>query len=485
MAALVRRHGPMVLGVCRRVLGNHHDAEDAFQATFLVLARKAGSIVPRELVGNWLYGVAHRTALKARTRIGKQRVRERPVAEMPEPEAAAPGECWRDLRPLLDQELSRLPNKYRIPIVLCDLEGKAGKEAARQLGWPEGTVASRLSRGRAILAKRLTRQGLTIAGGSLAAALSQNGASAGVPAVLASASAKNASLLAAGQTVAAGQISANVAALTQGVLKAMFLNKLKITLVLFAVIGVVGLGLGGVSFRAAANDQPTVASAPQQVARAQGKRSQTVAAQPAKADAQKPTKRDTGKKKPADQDQVRQILEMVLKGMQAYRDSKGGDKDKKTQPPDKAASNLYAEAFLKAFSIASEIAKAKRKARARTGPEDDAVFDAYGPAFVQAYERAKTLKKVLEERKASGGEQGTKALEALNLFLKAGKNFEQAVKRRAKAQAVEHAKREIEGALKKVKKTTQDQRAELETLEEIERVVTDMKEKVRRRKDQR
>ena len=146
--ALVRRHGPMVLGVCRRVLRNHHDAEDAFQATFLVLVRKAASIVPREMVANWLYGVAYRTALKARSMIARQRVRERQVTEMPEPEAAEPDDCWRDLQPLLDQELSRLPDKYRVPIVLCDLEGKTGKEAARQLGWPEGTVASRLARGR-------------------------------------------------------------------------------------------------------------------------------------------------------------------------------------------------------------------------------------------------------------------------------------------------------------------------------------------------
>src|SRR5262249_2303195 len=117
-AALVRRHGPMVWGVCRRVLGGHHDAEGAFQATFLVLVRKAASVLPREMVANWLYGVAHQTALKARATAARRRGRERQVTAMPEPEAARQ-DLWDDLQPLLDQELSRLPDKYRAVIVLC------------------------------------------------------------------------------------------------------------------------------------------------------------------------------------------------------------------------------------------------------------------------------------------------------------------------------------------------------------------------------
>src|SRR5262249_42961899 len=123
-AALVRRHGPMVLGVCRRMLHNPHDAEDAFQATFPVLGRKAATIARRELLGNWLYGVAYRTALDARAAAARRRVREKQVSEMPEPEASASEDVWRDLRPLLDEELSRLPDKYRVPVVLCDLEGR-------------------------------------------------------------------------------------------------------------------------------------------------------------------------------------------------------------------------------------------------------------------------------------------------------------------------------------------------------------------------
>src|SRR5262245_42272527 len=156
LAALVRRHGAMVWGVCRRVLGNYHDAEDAFQATFLVLVRKAASVVPREMVANWLHGVARQTALKARATAAKRKDRERQVAEMPEPTAAEQGP-WRDLRPLLDEALRRLPARYRAVIVLCDLQALTRQEAARQLGVPEGTVAGWLARARTMLAKRLTR----------------------------------------------------------------------------------------------------------------------------------------------------------------------------------------------------------------------------------------------------------------------------------------------------------------------------------------
>ena len=134
LEVLVRRHRPMVWGVCRRILHNHHDSEDAFQATFLVLVRKAASVMPREMVGNWLYGVAHQTALKARATTARRHMREKQVVDMPEPAVTAQ-DLWRDLRSVLDQELSRLPEKYRVAIVLCDLEGKTRKEAARQLGW--------------------------------------------------------------------------------------------------------------------------------------------------------------------------------------------------------------------------------------------------------------------------------------------------------------------------------------------------------------
>src|SRR6516164_5799813 len=161
LAALVQRHGPMVWGVCRRVLRNDHDAEDAFQAAFLVFVRKAGSIVPRQMVANWLYGVAHQTALNARTAASRRKGRERQVAEMPE-SAVAEQDLWHDLKPILDEELSRLPDKYRSVVVLCDLEGKTRKEAARQIGVPDGTIAGWLARARVMLAKRLTQRGVAL-----------------------------------------------------------------------------------------------------------------------------------------------------------------------------------------------------------------------------------------------------------------------------------------------------------------------------------
>ncbi|HEX3315340.1 MAG TPA: RNA polymerase sigma factor [Gemmataceae bacterium] len=126
-AALVRRHGPMVWGVCRRIVAHHQDAEDAFQATFLVLARKAATVRPRAMVVNWLFGVAQRTALKAKTMAGKRQAREKQVTPLPDRAEAERG-AWENLESLLDQELANLPDKYRIAIVLCDLEGKKGKD---------------------------------------------------------------------------------------------------------------------------------------------------------------------------------------------------------------------------------------------------------------------------------------------------------------------------------------------------------------------
>lgn len=218
--ALVRRHGAMVWGVCRRILGNEADAEDAFQATFLVLVRKAGAIRAQALVGNWLYGVAHNTALKARAMNRRRRAKERAAAltEATLSWGQAGEEVWRQTQTLLDEAMSRLADKHRAAIVLCDLEGKTIKEAARQLGCPQGTVATNLARGRALLAQRLTRHGLTLSAGALTAILSEGAASAGAP---------PAPIHSTIQAAAGGTVSAKVAALTQGVLAAMFLSKLK------------------------------------------------------------------------------------------------------------------------------------------------------------------------------------------------------------------------------------------------------------------
>jgi RNA polymerase sigma factor (sigma-70 family) len=254
LAALVHRHGPMVWGVCRRVLRNHHDAEDAFQATFLVLVRKAASVVPREMVANWLYGVAHQTALKARATTAKRRARERQVTEMPEP-AVTEQDLWHDLQPLLDQELSRLPDKYRVAIVLCDLEGKTRKEAARQVGVPDGTLAARLARARAMLAKRLARHGLAVSGGTLAGVLLQSAASASVPTSVISSTIEAARLFAAGQAAAASVISVKVAALTEGVLKAMLLTKLKTVLTVLLAVSLIGTAASVFTYRTLAGEQ--------------------------------------------------------------------------------------------------------------------------------------------------------------------------------------------------------------------------------------
>jgi RNA polymerase sigma factor (sigma-70 family) len=237
-AALVQKHAPMVWGVCRRLL-NHHDAEDAFQAAFLVLFRKAGSVRPREMLANWLYGVAHQAALQARRTAARRGAREKQVTEMPEP-AAAEQDLWDDLRPLLDQEASRLPDKYRVVLVLCDLEGKTRREAARQLGLPEGTVGSRLARARTMLAKRLGRHGLPVTFGALAAVLTRNAASGGVPPSVVSSTIKAASLFAAGQ--AAGVISVKVAALAEGVLKTMLFTRLRAAVAVVLVLGFVATG---------------------------------------------------------------------------------------------------------------------------------------------------------------------------------------------------------------------------------------------------
>jgi RNA polymerase sigma factor (sigma-70 family) len=175
---LVRRHGPMVLGVCRRILRNEQDAEDAFQATFLVLVRKAASLQSPNALANWLHGVARRTALEARNAAAKRRAKEAAAL----PRLVLPDNPGDDLRPTLDQELERLAEKYRTAVVLCDLEGRTRKEVARQLGWAEGTVASRLARGRRILAKRLARRGF--AGTTMVAALADGATRGGVPSTL-------------------------------------------------------------------------------------------------------------------------------------------------------------------------------------------------------------------------------------------------------------------------------------------------------------
>lgn len=235
--ALVRRHGPMVHGVCRRIALHEHDAEDAFQATFLALARKAASLRQRELVGNWLYGAAYRAALETRTLTARRRAKEKPMATLSEPFTVDETDSIRELLPLLDRELNRLPEKYRVPVVLCELEGRPRKDVARRLGIPEGTLSSRLATARKMLAKRLARHGLSISGGALASALSAQ-ATAAVPAPLLAAAVRIAT------AATASAVSAHVVALADGVLRALFLAKLKVaSAVLVVSVVLTGTGL--------------------------------------------------------------------------------------------------------------------------------------------------------------------------------------------------------------------------------------------------
>jgi len=219
------------------------DAEDCFQATFLVLARKAAA-VKRESVGSWLYAVAYRTSLEARAINARRRKREKQVHEMPHPEVVPPEA--QDWRPWLDQELNRLPEKFRAVIVACDLEGRSRKEAARQLGIAEGTLSSRLARGRRLLAQRLAPYGLSLSGAAAGTALCESAASAQVPAALVACTTKTALLVAAGELTA---VSASSAILMKGVLKSMFLTKLK--MMVGAMMVVTALGAGGLVYRAA------------------------------------------------------------------------------------------------------------------------------------------------------------------------------------------------------------------------------------------
>ncbi len=239
LAALVRKHARMVWGVCCRLL-NQHDAEDAFQATFLVLVRKAAA-VPKGAVANWLYGVARQTAIRLRATAAKRRRRETQVVNMPVP--TVPELRDADLQVAVDEELSRLPDHYRGVVVLCDLGGMTRKEAARQLGIPEGSVASRLARARVMLARRLTQRGIVMAGGSVAAVLSAGSASASAPRALVASTIKVITLLSAGEVAATGMISAVVSDLTEGAVKPMFMTKIKSML---TVVLVVGLALGGI-----------------------------------------------------------------------------------------------------------------------------------------------------------------------------------------------------------------------------------------------
>jgi len=241
-AALVGRHGPMVLGVCRRVLSQPDDVEDAFQATFLVLVRRAGSVRVGDSLGRWLHGVARRVAAKARVRSEQRRVRS--PTNGGEPVVSGFDPVRAELLAALDEELGRLPGKYQAPVVLCHLEGLTHAEAAHRLHWPVGTVSGRLSQARALLQQRLTRRGFTRAVGPLAALLASESLSASVPEPLARSLGRTAARVAAGGAGPAEASGAAAWALAEGVLKEIVMSKLKIGVATLVVLGIAAVGAG-------------------------------------------------------------------------------------------------------------------------------------------------------------------------------------------------------------------------------------------------
>src|SRR6516162_244105 len=205
-AVLLRRYGPLVLGVCRRVLRHEQDAEDAFQATFLILARRAGAIRKREALGSWLYGVAYRVAMRAQQQAARRRAREAQTTAVAAGDPAWKA-AWQEVQVLLDEAIHGLPEKYRTAFVLCCVEGYPQAEAARRLGVKEGTVWSRLAQARKLLRERLARRGVALSA---------------VPAPLVGVTATAATLFAGDGAVPTGTVAENVLSLAKGVEKTMF-----------------------------------------------------------------------------------------------------------------------------------------------------------------------------------------------------------------------------------------------------------------------
>jgi RNA polymerase sigma factor (sigma-70 family) len=241
-AQLVTRHGPLVLGVCRRVLHDLHEAEDVFQATFLVLARKAAGIRKPESLSCFLHGVAYRLALRARLEADRRRQRERHI--VPSEPTEEPDLSWREVRALIDEELLRLPERLRLPLVLCYLEGQTQDEAARRLGWPRGTLKRRLECGRDRLRIRLTRRGVTLGVGLFAAAMTQSSMRGAVPSALRSDAVRAALLFTSGEAsitpASPAELLAHASLQSTSVLKLQWLGVLLLVLGGVATVGLVG-----------------------------------------------------------------------------------------------------------------------------------------------------------------------------------------------------------------------------------------------------
>src|SRR5262249_4040734 len=256
--ALVSRHGPMVLRVCRRGLHHEHDAQDAFQAAFLVLARNINSIRNRSSLGGWLHGVAYRTAMKVKRTAARRRNHEARLrrAEQRKLPGAATRQLtllgsppWDDVKAVLDEEIQRLPSRFREAFTLCVLEGRSGTDAAAELGCKEGTVKSRVNRARQRLQRQPARRGIDLAVLLAALSVAEAAGRAAVPATLAQSTIRFGLLVAAGKS-AASVIPTHVAALAAGVTRAMFVSKAKIAVVLMFAVGLFAAGAGALAHQA-------------------------------------------------------------------------------------------------------------------------------------------------------------------------------------------------------------------------------------------
>jgi RNA polymerase sigma factor (sigma-70 family) len=289
--ALVRRHGPMVLRVCRRTLGNLHDAEDALQATFLILAQKASSVRKRESLASWLHGVAYRMAKHVKRAAARRHVHESHVSSKRPPDPALSA-AWQEVQVLLDEEIGKLSETLRAPFILCCLERKSNAEAARQLGLEELTIRVRVTRARKRLQDRLTRRGVSLTTVFAAIAIGAEGASAAVSTSLVTSTAAAAARLTAGQALAGSMVSANVLTFVEGVNQAMFVSKCKTAILLLVCTALAGSGLGLAVLRGtSAQSLPRAQRAPQEAAREGSKKERRQAADaPAQAAAKESVK---------------------------------------------------------------------------------------------------------------------------------------------------------------------------------------------------
>ena len=239
--AIVNRHGRMVLGICRRVLDDEHDVEDAFQATFLILVKKAKSIRNREVLGSWLYGVAHRVAVRARADSRRRRSREQiGLDQIDVPDYRDDGIESTEIRAILDAEVDSLPPRFRTPIILCDIEGQTHEQAAIELRCPVGTVKSRLARGRERLRSRLIRRGFAPSVLARSPLLAHDPMSV-VPVKLLGQTVRAATHLATRGTLTAGSVTAQTVLLTEGMIRTMAMTKLKIALIASVATGLLGV----------------------------------------------------------------------------------------------------------------------------------------------------------------------------------------------------------------------------------------------------